>query len=160
VADLFADGNTRVTFTAAIANIALPTTTELNAGILLQSFLTADGLNGYEASSAEVDTTALASTFDTKSIGRDSFTNTFLRFKKQTYGSDTVFSTLTRGTAGFIVVRRGILETTAYSSGQALEVYPMIAGQTRFLAPTANSIQKYEIPTPITSAPNLRAAVA
>jgi hypothetical protein len=58
------------------------------------------------------------------------------------------------------VVRRGILETTAYSSGQALEVYPMIAGQTRFLAPTANSIQKYEIPTPITSAPNLRAAVA
>jgi hypothetical protein len=160
MADLFADGNTRVTFTASISNIALPTTTELNAGILLQSFLTADGLNGFEANSAEVDTTALASTFDTKSIGRDSFSGTMLRFKKQTYGSDTPFATLTRGTAGFIVVRRGILETTAYASAQAIEVYPIVCGQTRFLAPVANSIQKYEIPTPITSAPNLRAAVA
>lgn len=160
MADLFADGNTRVSFVSAIANIAAPTTTELNAGILLQSFLTADGLNGFEASSAEVDTTALASTFDTKSIGRDSFTNTFLRFKKQTYGSDTPFQTLTRGTAGFIVIRRGILETTAYASTQAIETYPIVCGQTRYLAPTANSIQKYEIPTPITSAPNLRAAVA
>lgn len=160
MADLFADGNTRVTYASAIANIALPTPTELNAGILLQSFLTADGLNGFEATSAEVDTTALASTFDTKSIGRDSFSGTMLRFKKQTYGSDTVFSTLTRGTAGFIIIRRGILETTGWASAQAIEVYPIICGQTKFLAPTANSTQKYEIPTPITSAPNLRAAVA
>jgi hypothetical protein len=160
IADLFADGNTCVSFVAAISNIALPTTTELNLGIRLQSFLTADGLNGFEATSAEVDTTALASTFDTKSIGRDSFSGTMLRFKKQTYGSDTPFSTLTRGTAGFVVIRRGILETTAYATGQALETYPIICGQVKFLAPTANSIQKYEIPTPITSAPNLRAAVA
>lgn len=160
MADLFADGNTRVTYASAIANIALPTAAELNAGILLQSFLTADGLNGFEATSAEVDTTALASTFDTKSIGRDSFSGTMLRFKKQTYGSDTVFSTLIRGTAGFIIIRRGILETTAWASAQAVEVYPIICGQTKFLTPTANSIQKYEIPTPITSAPNLRAAVA
>lgn len=160
MADLFADGNTRVAFTAAIANIALPTTTELNAGILLQSFLTADGLNGFEATTAEVDTTSLASTFDTKNLGRDSFSGTMLRFKKQTYGSDTVFSTLSRGTAGFVVIRRGIVETTAWTSGQAIEVYPMICGQTKFLAPVANSIQKFEVPTPITSAPNLRAAVA
>ncbi len=135
MADVFADGNTCVSFTSSISNIALPTTTELNAGIRLQSFLTADGLVGFEATSAEVDTTSLASTFDTKTIGRDSFSGTLLRLKKQTYGSDTVFATLTRGTSGFIVIRRGI-------------------------APTANSVQKYEIPTPITSAPNLRAAIA
>lgn len=160
MADVFADGNTCVTFTSAIANIALPTAAELNAGIRLQSFLTADGLNGFEATTAEVDTTSLASTFDTKNLGRDSFSNTMLRLKKQTYGSDTPFATLTRGTAGFIAIRRGIVETTAYASGQAMEVYPMICGQTKFLAPTANSIQKYEVPVPITSAPNLRAAVA
>jgi hypothetical protein len=160
VTDVFADGNTCVTFTSSISNLALPTTTELNAGIRLQSFLTADGLMGFEADTAEVDTTSLASTFDTKTIGRDQFSKTGLRLKKQTYGSDTVFSTLTRGTSGFIVIRRGIVESTAYASGQAVETYPITCGQTKFLQPTANSVQKYEVNTPITSAPNLRAAVA
>jgi len=61
VADIFADGNTRVAWVGAISNIASPTTTELNAGILLQSVITADGLMGFEATTAEVDTTSLAS---------------------------------------------------------------------------------------------------
>ncbi len=160
IADVFADGNTRVAFVPAIANIAAPTTAELNAGTLLQSFMTADGLVGFEAKTAEIDTTAIASTFDTKSIGRDSFAGTLLRLKKQTYGSDTAYATLLRGTAGFVVVRRGILETTAWASSQAVEVYPIVCGQVGYMPPAANSIQKYEIPTPITSAPNLRAAVA
>lgn len=160
MADVFADGNTRVAFVPAIANIALPTTTELNAGTLLQGTMTAAGLMGFEATTAEVDTTSLSSTFDTKSLGRDSFSNTMLELKKQTYGSDTIFTTLIRNTAGYIVIRRGIAETTAWASGQAIEVYPIVCGQTKFLAPTANSIQKYQVPTPITSAPNLRAAVA
>lgn len=160
MADVFADGNTRVSFVGAISNIALPTTTELNLGTLLQSTLTADGLMGFEASTAEVDTTSLASTFNTKTIGRDDFSGTGLRLKKQTYGSDTVFNLFVRGTSGFIVIRRGILETTAWASAQAIEVYPVTCGQTKFLSPEANSVQKYEIPTPVTSAPNLRAAVA
>jgi hypothetical protein len=160
VADVFADGNTRVAFVAAIAVQASPTTTELNLGTLLQSFLTADGLMGFEASSAEVDTTSLASTFNTKTIGRDDFSGTGLRLKKQTYGSDTVFTTLTRGTSGFIVIRRGIVEATAWTTAQAIEVYPVTCGQTKFLAPEANSVQKYEIPTPVTAAPTLRGAVA
>ena len=136
MADVFADGNTRVAFVPSIANIALPTTTELNAGTLLQDTMTAAGLMGFEATTAEVDTTALSSTFDTKNLGRDSFSNTMVELKKQTYGSDTPFATLTRGTAGFIAIRRGIVETTAYASGQAIEVYPVICGQTKFLAPT------------------------
>jgi hypothetical protein len=160
VADVFADGNTRVSFVSAIASQAAPTTAELNAGVLLQSFLTADGLMGFEASSAEVDTTALASTFNTKTIGRDDFSGTGLRLKKQTYGSDTVFSTLTRGTSGYIVIRRGTTESTAWASTQAVEVYPVTCGQTKFLAPEANSVQKYEVPTPVTAAPTLRGAVA
>lgn len=160
MADVFADGNTRVAFVGNIANIAAPTTTELNLGTLLQSYITADGLMGFEATTAEVDTTSLASTFNTKTIGRDDFSSTGLRLKKQTYGSDTVFSTLLRGTSGFIVIRRGITESTAWASGQAVEVYPVTCGQTKFLAPEANSVQRYEVPTPITSAPNLRATIA
>lgn len=159
MADSLADGMTRVAFTSAISNIALPTTTELNAGILLQSVITADGLMGYEATTAEVDTTSLASTFDTKTIGRDAFSGTGLRLKKQTSG-DTAYTTLTRATTGYIVIRRDIAETTAWASSQAVEVYPITCGQSKFLPPEANSIRKYEVPTPITSAPNLRAVIA
>lgn len=159
MADVLADGNTRVAFVPSISNQAAPTVAELNAGILLQSVITADGLVGYEASTAEVDTTSLASTFNTKTIGRDDFSGTMLRLKKQS-GTDTAFTTLARGVTGFIVIRRGVLETTAWTIAQTPEVYPIICGQRKMLPPEANSIQRYEVPTPITSAPTLVATVA
>lgn len=160
MADVFADGQVRVAYVPTIANIAAPTVTELNAGILLQSTLTADGLVGFEASTAEIDTSSLASTFDTKNIGRDSYSGTLLRLKKQTVGADTVRSTLTRAVVGYIVIRRGITETTAWASSQQVEVYPIICGRRKELMPAANSIMKYEVPVPITAAPNPDAAVA
>jgi len=160
VADIYGDGQVRVAYVPTISNNAAPTTTELNAGILLQSQITADGLEGFEASTAEVDTTALNSTFDTKSIGRDSYSGTLLRFKKQTVGSDTVLTTLTRGTTGYIVIRRGIAETTAWASSQKVEVYPVICGRRKDLKPASNTLLKYEIPTMINSAPAPDATVA
>ena len=160
MADVYADGNVRVAYVAAISNQAAPTTTELNAGILLQSTLTADGLVGFEATTAEVDTSKLASAFNTKTIGRDDYSGTMLRLVKQTVGADTVRSTLTRGTTGYVVIRRGILETTAWASSQQIEVYPIICGRRKELTPTANSVMKYEIPTPITAAPSPDATVA
>jgi hypothetical protein len=159
VADIVVDGFTRVAFVSAIANIAAPTTTELNLGILLQSVMTPDGLVGFEPSTADVDNSALNSTFDTKTIGRDSFSGTKLIFKKQSSG-DTAYSTLTRGTTGYIVVRRDIDNATAWASTQAVEVYPVIFGQRRRLAPAANTVTKWESDVKITTTPNLAAAVA
>lgn len=159
MADSLADGMTRVAYVPAIANNAAPTTTELNAGLLLQTIITADGLMGFEATTAEVDTTSLASTFNTKTIGRDDFSGTGLRLKKQLTG-DTAYTTLVRGTVGYIAIRRDILETTAWASTQPVEIYPITVGQSKFLPPEANSVRKYEVPTPITSAPTLRAVVA
>jgi hypothetical protein len=159
VADIVVDGFTRVAFVSAIANIAAPTTTELNLGILLQSVMTPDGLVGFEPSTADVDNSALNSTFDTKTIGRDSFSGTKLIFKKQSSG-DTAYSTLTRGTTGYIVVRRDIDNATAWASTQAVEVYPVIFGQRRRLAPAANTVTMWESDVKITTTPNLAAAVA
>lgn len=159
MADIVVDGFTRVAYVPTIANIAAPTTTELNAGILLQSVMTPDGLTGFEPTTADVDNSALNSTFDTKTIGRDSFSGTKLTFKKQATG-DTTYTTLTRGTAGYIVVRRYIDNATAWTTAQVIEVYPVIFGQTRNLAPTANSVTKWEVDTKITTTPNIRAAVA
>lgn len=160
MADVFADGNVRVAFVSTISNIALPTTSELNAGTLLQSTLTADGLMGFEATTAEVDTTSLASTFNTKTIGRDDYSGTALRLKKQTVGSDTIRSLLTRGTSGYVVIRRGISEATAWASTQQVEVYPVTCGRRKEITPEANSVMKYEVPVPITTAPNPDAVVA
>lgn len=157
--DIVVDGNTRVAYVPTISNIASPTTTELNAGILLQSVMTPDGLVGFEPDTADVDNSALNSTFDTKTIGRDSFSGTKLIFKKQATG-DTTYTTLTRNTTGYIVVRRDIDNATAWASSQAVEVYPVIFGQRRRLAPTANTVTKWESAVKITSTPNLAATVA
>jgi hypothetical protein len=159
LADIVVDGFTRVAYVPTIANIAAPTTTELNAGVLLASVMTADGLEGFEPTTADVDNSALNSTFDTKTIGRDSYSGTMLRLKKQS-GTDTAYSTLTRGTAGYIVIRRYLDNSSAWASSQAVEVYPIICGQTRNLKPEANTVTRWEVDTKITSTPNIRAAVA
>ena len=157
--DIPVDGKTRVAYVPTIASISAPTTTELNAGILLQSVITADGLIGYEPDTADVDTSGLDSTFDTKTIGRDSFSNTMLRLKRQS-GTDTAYNTLTRGTTGYIVIRRNVTSTTAWASTQRVGVYPIICGQTRELSPEANSVSRYEVATKITDTPEIRANVA
>ena len=159
MADIYVDGFIRVAYVPTISNIAAPTTAELNAGILLSSLITADGLVGFEATTAEVDTTALDSTFDTKGIGRDAFEGTMLRLKKQD-GTDTAYNTLTRGTTGYIVIRRDVASATAWTAAQKVEVFPIVCGRERNLAPEANTVRRYEVPTMVTSAPNLRATVA
>lgn len=159
MADITADGKTRVYWVTSIANINAPTTTELNAGIALQSTMTADGLNGFQPATADVDTSSLDSTFSTMVNGRTSFSNTALRLKKQS-GTDTIFTTLTRDTAGYVVIRRSLAATTAWASSQAVEVYPALCGEVSRMDPEPNTVERYEIPIKITSSPALRAAVA
>lgn len=157
--DITSDGKTRVAWVTSIANINAPTTTELNAGILLQSTLTADGLAGLQPETADVDTSSLASTFSTNVNGRTSFSNTRLRLKKQS-GTDTIFTTLVRDTAGYLVIRRSVAESSAWASAQGVEVYPALCGEVARMDPEPNSVERYEIPLKITSSPALRAAVA
>jgi hypothetical protein len=157
--DITADGKTRVYWVTTIASQNAPTVAELNAGIALQSTLTADGLNGFNPDTADVDTSALDSTFNTTVNGRTSFSNTMLRLKKQS-GSDTIFTTLIRDTAGYVVIRRSIASTTAWASAQAVEVYPALCGEVSRMDPAPNTVERYEIPIKVTASPSLRATVA
>lgn len=158
--DIYGDGQVRVAIVPTISNIASPTATELNAGILVHDLLTPAGLQGFEATTADVDTSALSSTFDTATIGRDSYTNTMLELKKQTVGADTVRSTLVRGYQAYVAIRRGIPCTTAWASTQQLEIYPITCGRRKEIAPAANALLKYQVPTKISSPPNPDAVVA
>src|SRR5574342_1253884 len=116
--DSLADGRTRVAWVPSITSIAAPTTTELNAGILLHDLLTPDGLVGFEATTADVDTGAFGSTYGTMDNGRDTFSGMLLRLKKQT-GTDTAYATLkTKGVTGNVVVRHDMDKNTAWASTQ------------------------------------------
>lgn len=159
MADITADGKTRVYWVTTIANIQAPTTTELNAGIDLTATLTADGLSGFQPDTADVDTSSLASTFTTNVNGRTSFSNTQLTLKKQLSG-DTIFTTLTRDTAGFVAIRRSVVQSTAWTTAQAMEVYPALCEEVSRMDPAPNTIERYVIGIKITATPALRAAVA
>ncbi|MFL6138800.1 MAG: hypothetical protein ACJ74O_13505 [Frankiaceae bacterium] len=159
MAHVLVDGNTRVDWVPTIANLGAPTVAELTAGMNLSHILTADGLQGFQPDTAAVDTSALASTFNTAAPGRASFSGQALRLKKQP-GSDTTFTTLVRGTTGFIVIRRGVDADTAYAAANKVAVYPSQCGTRKDLDPEANSVQRYDVPVFLTDEPKLDAVVA
>lgn len=160
MADLITDGFTKVWTVPSISNISSPTTTELNAGTALEGLLTPDGLSGFQPTTAAVDTTALNSTFDTAIPGRVSFSNMGLTLKKQSQAADSVYNTLILNYATNIVIRRGVASTTAWTTGQAVEVYPVVVAQVANQDPAANTVQKYQIPLMPSASPQLRGAVA
>jgi hypothetical protein len=159
MADIIEDGNIRVDWVPTIANIAAPTTTELNAGTPLTLKMTPDGLMGFEPATADVDNSSLASTVDTNRAGRDSYSGTGLKFKKQT-GTDTIHNLLVKYLTGYVVIRRDSAYSTAWASSDKVEVYPGECGQTKRNSPTKNTLATFEVPVKIYSDPNLRAVVA
>lgn len=163
MADIPADGNIRVAWVTSIGNQNAPTVAELNAGLDLTTFITADGLTGLQPDTADVPADSLASKFNATSNGRTSFSNTQLQLKKQT-GTDTAYNTLTRDTSGFLVVRRSVSYATAWTSGQAVQVYPALCEETAWVDYAPNTLERYIVGIKITAGagtgPSLRAAVA
>lgn len=159
MADVLSDGNIKVYAVPTISNIGAPTTTELNAGIKLEDKITADGLIGFKPDTADVDTSALDSTFNTTKPGRASFSGQMLRLKKQD-GTDTVYNTLIRGYVFYVVIRRSSVSSGAWASADKVSVYPVTCGEVAHLDPEPNTLERYEVPLKAHLTPNLRAAVA
>lgn len=153
------DGTTRVSFVTSIANIQAPTTTELNAGLLITALLTPDGVQNFQPATASIPTSSLADTFDTVGAGRTSFQTAILQFYKQP-SADTAYTTLVRNTAGFVVIRRYIATATAYTSAQPLQVYPCICGDQIDLDPAPNEAAKWQAQIFVSAAPALKAVIA
>jgi hypothetical protein len=160
MADFAVDGKIKVSFVPTISNTAAPTTAELNAGTALQTVLTPDGLE-ISPNESEVDATVLASTFDLTTPGRLKFDIT-LTGKKQGQGdTDTVHDALdSRSTAGYLVVRRGSTESTAWASTNKVEVYPVTTGQMVYPTGAANELQTWQVRLFNTGPSQLQATVA
>lgn len=159
MADIVGDGFIRVYAVPAIANLAAPTVAECNAGIKLQGLITADGFIGFRPDTADVSTSALDATFDTSLPGRASFSGMMLRLKKQD-GTDTVYNTLVKGYKFFAVVRRSVAEGTAWTIADKVQVHPVACGETAWVDPEPNVLERYEVPLKPYAAPNLRAVLA
>lgn len=158
--DIPGDGKVRMDWVPAIANINAPTVAELNAGIRVSQWMTADGMVGFRPDTADVPNGNIESDFDTNTNGRRSFSGTMLRFKKQT-GSDAVYTTMTPDVEGYVVIRRSLPAATAYASGQHLQgVYPVICGETAWMDQEPNTLERFEVPLKMTAKPALRVAVA
>lgn len=157
MSDLFVDGSLKVSFVPSIANINAPTTTELSAGTSLETLITPTGLQ-IKAATASVDTSNLASTFTTQGAGRRTFTIT-VEMKRQT-PSDIAFNLLPYKTVGFLVVRRSLPATTAWASGQPVEVYPVVVGEPELAPPVINEVQKFTSTMMVTTDPATHSAIA
>jgi hypothetical protein len=159
MSDLISDGKTRVAWVSSIANINAPTTTELNGGMDLTPRLTPDGLK-LDPTTADVDTSSLASTFDTMEVGRIKVDAELTIKRGTTTPEDLPYSTLVYGTHGYLVVRRGITYGTAWTTGQQVEVYPVVCGERANKAPAANEVMKFMAPLKVTTSPATNATVA
>ncbi|MFL4947481.1 hypothetical protein ACJ6WE_08925 [Streptomyces sp. MMS24-I31] len=159
MSDLISDGNTKVAFASSIANINSPTAAELTAAMDWTTRLTPDGLK-VDPSTADVDTSSLASTFTTQQPGRRSYTCELTFKRGSTTTEDQPYTTLVYGATGYVIVRRGVAFTTAFASGDKVEVYPVAAGEPQNIAPAANEVSKFMAPLKVTSDPATRATVA
>lgn len=157
MSDLLDDGNTKVSWCPAIATLSAPTTTELNVGTSLESYITPSGLQ-IKASTASVDTSNVASTFTTQGVGRRSY-DISVEMKRQT-PVDIPYNLLPYKTSGYLVVRRTTTASTSWASGQVVEVYPVTCGEPEMAPPAPNEVAKFTSPMMVTSDPSPRAVIA
>jgi hypothetical protein len=155
------DGYVKVWSVPTIANIAAPTTAELNAGINLGGLLTKAGLQGFEPDTPEVDTTALNSLYGTNEPGLAALPKGGLEFLALPQASETIRPLFVRGYTTNIVVRRqGTLETGAWAATNWVEVWPIKCGARKDGTFASNETQKFTIEVFFYIAPNQNAVAA
>ncbi|MFF2954335.1 hypothetical protein ACFVVU_23695 [Kitasatospora sp. NPDC057965] len=159
MSDLISDGMTRVVFAMSLSSQSSPTATELNVLPDYTPRITPDGLKA-DPTTAGVDTGSLASTTDTEEIGRVKWDMELTLKVGSTPTEQLPYTTLTRGTHGYLIVRRDVPTAAAFAAGQAVEVYPIVCGQRARKAPAANEVAKYTVPMKLTAEATPDAVVA
>ncbi|MER6942489.1 hypothetical protein ABT294_00575 [Nonomuraea sp. NPDC000554] len=140
------DGNTKATFVPVIGSISAPTVAELTdaAIVALENTVTDDGLD-ISFDEGTVEGNVLASTQDFESPGRTKAQIELTYYRDSSAAADRMWSVMTRGTAGCLVVRRGVAAATPYASAQKVEVYTVTCGERRPMAPERESYEKVQL---------------
>lgn len=140
------DGNVKATWVPAFADPANPTVSEIEAAgaFDVSCYLTGDGLNP-GADEQTVTDPRLCSRQDFEQPGRltDSLEVGYVyRAQEPLSATNKAFTTLKRGTAGYLVLRWGLAYETAWATSQIVDVYPAKCGVQRKQQPEGNSILK------------------
>jgi hypothetical protein len=145
-------------YVPTIANKAAPTVAELTTGAVdLTPWLTRDGLDTPQGGST-VDVAGANSRYNATqsgSYGGDPISATF--FRDTVSGSDTAWTTLARGTAGYFVIGRFGLTPTA---GERVEVWEINVISRAMVAIADNEAQRFVASMAVPSEPNDAAVVA
>lgn len=157
--DMLSDGNIKVVFVPAIANQAAPTTTELNAGTDLSCLIMGDGLD-ISGDEGVVSAPKLCEKTVSEQPGRSKTTVKLTCVRKTVTVEDIAWTTLQRGLAGYLVVRRGLDYATAWTTSQKVEVYPGTFGKRMPQKPEQNGVEKFDSQFYNSAPENLDAVVA
>jgi len=162
------DGRVRAYWlTATPSNLALPTTTELNAGTNIGIYIRPDGLD-IGMDTGEVDVGNVTSTFTLMRVGRRKPTVSLGFHHDATTGStDPAWTLLLYRATGVLAVRTGVDSTTAWTTGQGaggttggLMMIPLECGEFSPSKPGPDTSWDFDVPTKVYQDPQWRAVVA
>lgn len=159
--DIIVDGKTRVfSIPDTGQDLTALSAATINSGEALHEVLVPTGLEGFEGTTETVDTTSLASSYNTALPGRTSFSGTGLVCKKQD-DTDPVFTQLSvKDTKLIIVILDGEDSGSAVAATDTYEAYPVTTGEFNYVGRgEANSVLRYRVPTPL-SRPRVRGTAA
>lgn len=126
------DGNTRIQYVPVIAG-SLPTTTEIGAAGSkdLSCWFTGDGWNpSFSENTITDDRLCDVATYEQRGRNQKSLEVKYIVNPKAAdqASNNVAYVTLAEGTAGFLVVRRGVAEATALAIADIVEVWPIVMG--------------------------------
>jgi hypothetical protein len=151
------DTLTRVDWVVTLSSTTAPTAAQLNAGTNLSTLVTKDGVN-VSLSNNKVSTATIATITDTEVPGSTGASVTLTGLRDDS--ADTFWNLAVYNTAGFVVIRRGILYSTSYSAAQKVEVYPAKMFNPIPAPSAANTSQTFTVEFAVTGEIQLKATVA
>jgi hypothetical protein len=161
-----ADGNTKVVFVPTLADPAAPSLAELTgaSAVELSCYLTGSGLSPSIKEDTVTDERLCSTqTFEQPGRKTDSLEIEYIdnTNSPNEATSNKATDTLTEGTTGYLVVRRGVDYETAFAAtSQKVTVYPVTAMTQNELPPEANSVQKISQKLAVTGAVRRRVTIA
>lgn len=159
MADMLNDGNIKVTYVPSIANISAPTTTELTAGTDLECLITADGFQP-TVNEEVVSVPKLCETISAEAPGRATHQIVLTMVRQDESAEDVGWTTMLRGTSGYLVVRYGVAYDTAYAVSDDVQVFPGKSGERRPQPPEANGATQFQSQWYVSAQPDMDAVVA
>jgi hypothetical protein len=96
-------GTGKIRWVTTLSSVSAPTATQINAGVDLTPWLRQDGLNR-TVTGNETDTADATDTFNKTDVGTYDATLEVTFLRDSVGASDTAFTTLPRGTRGYLVV--------------------------------------------------------